>query len=68
MFKLNKPIFQSHLESSKPLKLFNKIDPLVLVTQYEREINRIKVSHNEMLKDLYKELEMLRMKNRGIIH
>lgn len=53
---------------SKPLELFNKIDPLIMVAHYEREINRIQISHNQILNDLYKELEILRLKNRGIMN
>lgn len=50
---------------SEPL---NKIDPLILAAQYEREINRMKNDHSQMLDDLHKELEILRSKNRGIVH
>lgn len=57
--------FQNHKDSIKPTELFNKIDPLILVAQYEREINRLKMNHNQMLEELHKEMEVLRSKNRG---
>lgn len=59
-------MFQNHKELRKPSEVFNKIDPLILVAQYEREISRIKINHGQMLDDLHKELEILRSKNRGI--
>lgn len=52
---------------NKPQELSNKIDPLILVAQYEKEINRIQINHNQILNDLHKELEILRTKNRGNI-
>lgn len=52
---------------NKSTELFNKIDPLILVAQYEKEISRIKMNHTEMLEDLHKEIEILRSKNRGTI-
>lgn len=59
--------FQNHVESKQPIELINKIDPLVLAAQYEREINRLKMNHNQMLEELHKEIEVLRSKNRGIV-
>lgn len=61
--------FQNNKELIKPTELFNnKIDPLILVAQYEREVSRIKMIHTEMLKELHKEIEILRSKNRGTMH
>lgn len=58
--------FQNNKELIKPTELFNnKIDPLILVAQYEREVSRIKMIHTEMLEELHKEIEILRSKNRG---
>ncbi|XP_060841227.1 uncharacterized protein LOC132921970 [Rhopalosiphum padi] len=53
--------------SIEQTELFNKIDPLILVAQYERDIKRIKMNHNQMLEELYKELEILRSKNRDLL-
>ncbi|XP_015373410.1 PREDICTED: uncharacterized protein LOC107168494 isoform X2 [Diuraphis noxia] len=35
--------------------------------KYERDINRIKMNHNQMLEELHKELEILRSKNRDLL-
>lgn len=60
-------LFQNLKTSTEQTELLNKIDPLILVAQYERDINRIKMNHNQMLEELYKELEILRSKNRGTV-
>jgi len=60
--------FQNYKELNKSTEKLNKIDPLILVTQYEKEINQIKINHSEMLKELHRELEILRTKNRGTMH
>lgn len=60
--------FQNYKELNKPIESFKKIDPLILVAQYEKEIKRIKINHDEMLKDLHRELKILRSKNRGTMH
>ncbi|XP_050428792.1 uncharacterized protein LOC126838433 [Adelges cooleyi] len=52
---------------SKPIDIIDRIDPLVLVAQYEREINRMKRNHCQMLEDLYKEINILRSKNRDLL-
>eukprot|EP00102_Acyrthosiphon_pisum_P022745 XP_016659955.1 PREDICTED: uncharacterized protein LOC100572574 isoform X2 [Acyrthosiphon pisum] len=57
-------IIKNPKTSIEPTELLNKIDPLILVAQYERDINRMKMNHNQMLEELYKELEILRSKNR----
>lgn len=58
-------IIKNLTTSIEQTELFNKIDPLILVAQYERDIDRLKTNHNQMLEELYKELEILRSKNRG---
>lgn len=60
-------LFQNLKTSIEQTELLNKIDPLILVAQYERDINRMKINHNKMLEELYKELEILRSKNRGTV-
>lgn len=60
-------LFQNLKTSIEQTELLNKIDPLILAAQYERDINRIKINHNQMLEELYKELEILRSKNRGTV-
>ncbi|XP_025423412.1 uncharacterized protein LOC112692827 isoform X2 [Sipha flava] len=60
-------IIKNHIESKQPIEIINKIDPLVLAAQYEREINRLKMNHNQMLEELHKELEVLRSKNRDLL-
>ncbi|XP_025206666.1 uncharacterized protein LOC112602677 [Melanaphis sacchari] len=60
-------IIKNLTTSIEQTELFNKIDPLILVAQYERDINRIKMNHKQMLEELYKELEILRSKNRDLL-
>lgn len=60
-------LFQNLKTSIEQTELLNKIDPLLLVAQYERDINRLKMNHSQMLGELHKELEILRSKNRGTV-
>lgn len=60
-------LFQNLKTSTEQTEILNKIDPLILVAQYERDINRMKMNHKQMLEELFKELEILRSKNRGTV-
>ncbi|XP_050536820.1 uncharacterized protein LOC126902998 [Daktulosphaira vitifoliae] len=60
-------IIKDHKELFKSFDVFDKIDPLVLASQYEKEITRMKNNHCQMLEDLYKEIHYLRTKNRDLL-
>ncbi|VVC29405.1 Hypothetical protein CINCED_3A004605 [Cinara cedri] len=63
----NSQIIKNLNESSKPTDSLNKFDPLILVAQYEKEINKMKINHNQMLEELHTELNILRSKNRDLL-